>query len=145
LYVQPTATADAQRILLAPLKALTHLRLLQVGSYPLSHSLQHEATQLVADLCPNLVIAGWLGEAGETGWWAIWRDRVAGTYELKLMEIGDLFRLEQDADTWERQMMDRDRSGKRSRPVHGGELGLELSPVSDDKRRKLMSVGALLG
>ena len=95
----------------------------------------------MANLCPNLIIAGWLGEAGETGWWGIWRDRVAGTYELKLMELGDLYRLEEEADQWERSTITRER-GKRSRAEQNGDLGLNLT--GEDKRRKLMSVGALV-
>lgn len=100
-----------QSIALIPLIHLPDLTLLQIGGYPLSGHNQVIATDLVVNLCPKILLCGWLGLEGETNWYGIWRDRTKKVqvedywgrglveryaYGLKLMGDGDLFDLEEE-------------------------------------------------
>lgn len=69
------------------------------------------ATELVVNLCPKILLCGWLGLEGETNWYGVWRDRRKKVhvedywgrglveryaYGLKPMGDGDLFDLEEE-------------------------------------------------
>lgn len=89
---------------------MTHLQLLQVGSYIFPLSDQVSIGMYLARAIPSLLVLGLLGEGGDTHWWGIWRNASRrgslvshliydGELDVKLVPLGDghLAKLEGEA------------------------------------------------
>ncbi|WRT65261.1 uncharacterized protein IL334_002204 [Kwoniella shivajii] len=107
--------------LLGPLSSLPHLRLLQVGSYTFTTSLQASIVRHLSRSIQSLLVVGLLGEEGETTWWGIWRrassrgmmfaastEEGEGEYDessdirIKFLNDGELKLLEEEIQEWKK-------------------------------------------
>ncbi|WWC58935.1 uncharacterized protein I303_101480 [Kwoniella dejecticola CBS 10117] len=103
--------------LLDPLSFLPFLRLLQVGSYTFTTSVQSSIVRHISRTIASLLVVGLLGEEGETIWWGIWRRASfrglkfvdEGEYDeltdirIKFLGDGDLRVLEEESEDWYRK------------------------------------------
>lgn len=60
---------------LLPLANLPHLRILQVGGYPLTREEHNRLIEVIIQLCPEIMVCGWWSKDEDVVWYAIWRDR----------------------------------------------------------------------
>lgn len=81
---------------LAPLSALTHLQLVQVGSYTFPLDAQRSIAGRLAASVPSLIVVGLLAPEGDTCWWGVWRSD-AGDIFIRPMGDGHLRMLEESA------------------------------------------------